>query len=261
VIRVGIGGWTYPPWRGVFYPAGLAHAAELDYASRHVTSIEINATFYRLHKPETFRKWADSTPDDFVFSVKAPRLVTNRRVLAEAAPAIERFLASGLTELGDKLGPILWQFPPTKRFDEADVAGFLELLPARFAGRTLRHAVEVRHDSFRVPALVALLHRHRIPVVYSDSDDYPAIADVTGDFIYARLQRTIETVATGYGQPALDQWAERIERWAAGHVPADLSSVEAPPPARPRDCFIYVIDGAKLRAPAAAMELLARLQR
>src|SRR5687767_10932989 len=207
MIRVGIGGWTYEPWRGAFYPAGLPHARELEYASRQVTSIEINGTFYGTQKPESFRRWAAETPDDFVFSLKGPRYAVNRRKLAEAGESIERFVTSGIAELGSKLGPLLWQFAATKKFDEDDFAAFLALLPKQLDGRALRHVVEVRHESFQTPEFVALLRRFAIPVVLADSDDYPAIADVAGDFVYARLQRSRANEPTGYPAAELDRWA------------------------------------------------------
>src|SRR5215472_8832389 len=185
-IYIGIGGWTFEPWRGRFYPRGLPHAKELAYAAERLTSIEINGTFYRTQTPATFRKWASEVPHGFKFSLKGPRYAVNRRVLAEAGDSIKRFLDSGITELGDKLGPLLWQFAPTKKFDEADFGGFLELLPDKFDGRKLRHVVEVRHDSFKVPAFVALLRKFEIPVVFAEHAAYPAIADVAGDFVYAR---------------------------------------------------------------------------
>src|SRR5689334_24280435 len=179
-IRVGIGGWTFEPWRGLFYPKGLPHAKELAYASERLTSIEVNGTFYRTQSPATYRKWASEVPDGFVFSIKGSRYVTNRRVLKEAGESIERFLNSGPTELGSKLGPLLWQFAPFKKFDEADFGGFLELLPKTFNGRALRHVVEVRHDSFKTPAFVALLRKFDMPAVLAEHDTYPEIADVTG---------------------------------------------------------------------------------
>src|SRR4051812_21220321 len=180
---VGIGGWTFEPWRGVFYPKGPPHAKELGYAATHLTSIEINGTFYRTQSPATFRKWAADVPDGFVFSVKGPRFVVQRRELAAAAESIERFFASGVLELGARLGPILWQFAPTKKFDEADFGAFLALLPQAHDGRRIRHVVEVRHQSFCTPVFIALLRKFSIPVVFAEHDTYPAIADVTGDFI------------------------------------------------------------------------------
>jgi uncharacterized protein YecE (DUF72 family) len=262
MIRVGIGGWTYAPWRGAFYPPGLPQARELEYASRHLTSIEINGTFYRTQTRASFRKWAKETPDDFVFSLKGPRYATNRRVLAEAGESVERFLASGVTELGAKLGPLLWQFAPTKKFDEQDFAAFLALLPKTAEGLPLRHAVEVRHASFCTAAFVALARRFGVAVVFADSDTYPAIADVTGPFVYARLQRTREDEASGYAPAELDRWAERARAWAAGGAPPDLPRVgEEAKASGPRPVFAYMISGAKVRAPAAAMALLERLAR
>jgi uncharacterized protein YecE (DUF72 family) len=261
MIRVGIGGWVYAPWRGVFYPKGLTQARELEHASRNVTSIEINGTFYGTQKPESFRRWAAETPDDFVFSLKAPRFATHRRVLAEAGPSIERFFSSGLGELKQKLGPILWQFAPTKAFDPDDFAAFLALLPKTLDGLTLRHAVEVRHESFLTPEFIALLRRHSVAVALIESDKHPLIADVTSDFVYARLQDTSENLATGYSPAALDAWAKRAQTWAAGGTPDDLLAIAgAPAKKAKRDVFVYMISGAKLRAPAAAMALLERLR-
>jgi uncharacterized protein YecE (DUF72 family) len=256
-IYVGIGGWTFAPWRGVFYPKGLPHAKELGYAAAHLTSIEINGTFYRTQTPATFSKWARDVPDGFVFSVKGPRFVTHRRELKDARDSIERFLESGVLELGDRLGPLLWQFPPTKKFDEADFGSFLELLPKDFGGRRLRHVVEIRHDNFCVPALVRLLRRFAVPVVFSEHETYPAIADATGDFLYLRLQKGIDSVATGYPAAAIAAWAARIRKWAAGDVPAGLPLIEATPSeTKPRDVFVYFIHEGKIRAPAAAVKLM-----
>jgi uncharacterized protein YecE (DUF72 family) len=260
-IRVGIGGWTYAPWRGVFYPKGLPHAQELSYASRRLTSIEVNGTFYRTQTPATFAKWAREVPDGFVFSLKGPRYAVNRRVLAQAGDSIARFLNSGPLMLGDRLGPILWQFAPTKKFDEADFGAFLELLPAKFDGQKLRHVVEVRHASFSTPAFVALLRRFAIPVVCAEHATYPALPDVTGDFVYARLQKGKDSVKTGYPPKALDAWAKRAETWAAGGAPKDLLTAGPAPRTKkvPRDVFLYVIHEGKLRAPAAAEALIKRL--
>jgi len=258
---VGIGGWTYAPWRGVFYPQNLSHAKELDYASRHLTSIEINGTFYRTQSAATFRKWAAEVPDGFVFSVKGPRFVVQRRELAEAGESIERFFSSGVLELGDRLGPVLWQFAPTKKFDPADFAAFLELLPQTLDGRRIRHVVEVRHLSFRAPEFVALLRRFSVPVVFAEHATYPAIADVTGDFIYARLQKGQDAIETGYPAKALDAWAKSVRAWAGGGEP-DLPRVggSSRPATQPRDVFVYFIHEGKVRAPAAAMALIERLK-
>jgi uncharacterized protein YecE (DUF72 family) len=259
---VGVGGWTYAPWRGVFYPAGLPHAKELEYAGQHLTSIEINGTFYRTQSPATFRKWAREVPDGFVFSVKGLRYVTNRGVLAEAGDSVKRFLGSGVLELGDRLGPILWQFAPTKKFDEADFGRFLELLPPELDGRRIRHVVEVRHGSFRNPAFIALLRKFATPVVFAEHDAYPAIADLAGDFVYARLQKGEDTIETAYRPEDLDRWARRIGEWTAGGEPDDLPRVDDArgPSANARDAFIYFIHEGKLRAPAAAMALIERLR-
>jgi uncharacterized protein YecE (DUF72 family) len=261
MIRVGIGGWVFEPWRGAFYPKGLPQARELAHASRKLTSIEINSTFYRTQKADSFRKWAAETPDDFVFSVKGPQFATNRRVLAEAGPSIERFFASGILELKSKLGPVLWQMAPTKKFDPADFAAFLALLPASLDGRTIRHAVEVRHASFLVLAFIELLRKFSVAVVVVESDKHPLIADVTGDFVYARLQRTSEKEKTGYPPRALDVWAKRARSWAGGGAPNEPSTISAPVSANDgRDVFIYMVSGAKVRAPAAAMALIERLK-
>jgi len=259
-IYVGIGGWTYEPWRGVFYPKGLPHAQELTYAAQQLTSIEVNGTFYRTQTPKTFRSWADQVPDGFVFSLKGPRYAVNRRVLSEAGESIKRFLESGVTELGRKLGPLLWQFAPTKKFDEADFAGFLDLLPATFDGHRLRHVVEVRHDSFKAPAFIAMCRKANVAICYAEHDTYTEIADITGDFIYARLQKGNEKLKAGYPPKALDAWAERAGTWAAGGAPKDLPMIDKAPKKTPRDTFIYFIHEAKVRAPAAAMALIERVR-
>ena len=259
-IRVGIGGWSYEPWRGTFYPGALAHPRELEYASRQLTSIEINGTYYGSQKPASFAKWRDDTPDGFVFSVKAPRFVMNRTVLAGASSTITRFLASGVLELKDKLGPINWQFLPTKIFDPADFAAFLQLLPKEAAGRALRHAVEVRHDSFRSSDFIALLRKHGVAVVVAADSDYPQIPDATAPFVYARIMGTQARHESGYSNAALDLWAARARAWAAGAAPDGLDYVE-PPRAygKPRDVYLYVIGGDKVRNPAAAQSLIRRL--
>ena len=215
MIRVGIGGWVYPPWRGEFYPTNLPQARELEYASRRVTTIEMNSTFYRTQKRESFRKWADEVPADFVFSVKAPRFATHRKVLAEAAESIERFFTSGVLDLGAKLGPVLWQLHPFKKFQPDDLAAFLKLLPDRIGGIALRHAVEVRHASFVDPAFIELLRKHSVAVALVDSGKHPTIADLTADFVYARLEGTTAKIRTGYPPAVLDQWARRAEAWTS----------------------------------------------
>jgi uncharacterized protein YecE (DUF72 family) len=259
-IRVGIGGWTYAPWRGPFYPEDLTQSRELEYASRHLTSIEINGTFYGLQKPASYEKWYQETPDDFVFSLKAPRYATNRKVLAEAGETIERFFASGVLLLKQKLGPINWQFAPTKKFDADDFEAFLKLLPASIEGQKLRHAVEVRHDSFRTPEFVALARKHKIAIVLAADSEYPQIADITAPFVYARIMGTSESQAKGYSTKALDDWAERARQLAAGTTPDDLETCAKPPAkAAKRDVYLYVISGFKERNPAAAMALLRKL--
>ncbi|MBC8012659.1 MAG: DUF72 domain-containing protein [Methyloceanibacter sp.] len=260
-IRVGIGGWTYAPWRGVFYPKGLPQSQELSYAASHLTSIEINATHYRLQSPKNFRNWAAAAPEGFVFSVKGPRLVTQQKVLAETGNFIRRFFDSGLAELGDRLGPLLWQFAPFKRFDEADFARFLEHLPRELDGLKLNHVVEARHASFRTPEFIKVLRDAGVTASFAEAEDYPSIADVTGEVVYARLQKGSDTIKTAYPPEELDAWAERAKVWAKGGVPQDLPLVDAARThdAKPRDVFIYFIHEGKLRAPAAAMALIERL--
>jgi uncharacterized protein YecE (DUF72 family) len=243
-VRVGIGGWVFPPWRSTFYPAGLKQAEELAHASRHVTAIEINGTFYRLQTPASYRRWHDQTPDDFVFSLKGSRFITQRSDLSTAAPFMERFFDSGMAELGPKLGPILWQFMPSLPFEEANVAAFLEALPKRLGGRPLRHVFEVRHASFADPAFLALLRRHEVAVACVDDAKYPAIDELTTDFVYARLRRCAADEPAGYPTEALAAFATRFEE----HAEAG------------RNCFVYFINGAKVRAPAAAQALIARLR-
>ncbi len=260
MIRVGVGGWTYAPWRGTFYPEGLKQADELAYAASKLTAIEINGTFYRTQSPASFAKWRDETPEGFVFSVKGHRAIVNKKKLAEAGEALEWFFKSGVTELGDKLGPVLWQLAPFKKFDADDLAAFLALLPKEAGGLTLRHVLEVRSKSYLNAEFVDLIRKHGVAVVYADSDDYPAIADVTADFVYARLQRSAEDIATGYSAADLDRWAERAKMWAAGGEPDDLPRFGTKAaPRKKRDVFVFMIAGDKVRAPAAATALIERL--
>ena len=255
-IRTGIGGWTFEPWRGVFYPQGLKQADELSYAAHRLTTIEINSTYYSSQKPESFAKWAGQTPEGFIFSVKASRFATNRKVLADGRESMEKFLGQGITELGDRLGPILWQFMPTKRFDREDFAGFLNLLPAKQDGLALRHVVEVRHETFADTRFVALCRDHGVAICCSQNPAYPLIADITADFVYARLLEGSDDIETGYAPADLDLWADRFGAYARGEVPADLPSLDRTGPAAgPRDVFAYFINAGKVRAPAAAMAL------
>ncbi|MGN6651829.1 DUF72 domain-containing protein [Trinickia sp.] len=259
-IRIGIGGWTYEPWRGRFYPSDLTQKRELEYASRKLTSIEINGTFYGTQRATSFEKWHDETPEDFVFSLKAPRFATHRRVLAEAGDSVERFFASGLLVLKNKLGPINWQFAPTKQFDAEDFDAFLKLLPKQVDGRAIRHAVEVRHESFCHPEFISLLREHGVAVVMAGDSHYPQLADVTAPFVYARIMGTVEGEALGYSEQTLDSWAVRAKQWAAGERPDDLRCIEqvAPKPT-PRDVYLYVISGYKASNPAAAIALIERI--
>ena len=245
-IRVGVGGWTYEPWRNNFYPEGLAQGRELEYASRKLTAIEVNGTYYSTFKPATFAKWRGETPEGFMFSLKANRFATNRKLLATAGESIERFVGSGIGELGDKLGPIVWQFMPTKQFDAGDFEAFLALLPKAVNGRALRHALDVRHESFDTPEFLTLARKYGCVAVHTDSDKFPAIVDAQAPFAYIRLMRSEAALPTGYPETMLDQWAKGARAWAVGDSQ--------------RDVFVYFINGAKERAPAAAMALLDRLR-
>ncbi|QRX81900.1 DUF72 domain-containing protein [Glaciimonas sp. PAMC28666] len=262
-IRVGIGGWTYAPWRDNFYPSDLVHARELEYASRQVTAIEINGTYYSTQKPATFARWAAETPDDFIFSVKAPRYSTNRRILAEAGESVERFINSGIAELGKKLGPILWQFAPTKHFDIADMTAFLALLPTKIDGVKLRHVLDVRHDSFMTPDFFKLTRKYKVASVFTDSPDYPSFADFSTDFVYIRLMCSESKTKSGYPPKALDAWAARVKNIVDGLKPADgeaFPNITAQSKQDvARDVFLFFINGAKERAPDGAIALLKRL--
>ena len=260
-IFVGVGGWTFEPWRGAFYPADLPKAKELAFMAERLTAIEINGTFYRGQTPQTFRKWADAVPQNFRYAVKASRYTTNRRVLAEAGESIERFLGTGPTEMADKLGPILWQLPATKRFDREDMAAFLTLLPAEHDGVRLRHVIEAAHESFADPSFLTMLREAEAEVapVMLDKPDRPMIADPTADFVYLRLERSRD-IATGYPAADLDAWAKRLKTYAAGGVPDDVPSLIGERPRKTkRDVFAFFISGEKVRNPAAATALIERL--
>ncbi len=259
-IHVGIGGWDFDPWRGTFYPPGLAKPKQLEHLGTRLNATEINATFYKLQSPELFARWAKMVPDGFKFAVKASRLCTNRKNLAEAGETMGRFCGQGFTELGDKLGPILWQLAPTKRFDADELRAFLMLLPTSRDGIALQHALEVRHESFRCREFVAIARAAGVAIVYADHEVYPEIADLTSDFVYARLQRAREEEPAGYDAAALDRWAAVARGWAAGESPAGLDYVsDAKAEKRPRETFVFFIAGAKVRNPRAAEALLARL--
>jgi uncharacterized protein YecE (DUF72 family) len=248
LIRTGIGGWVFPPWRGVFYPPGLRQADELAFASQRLGAIEINATSKSLQKPETFARWAAQTPEDFVFTVKGHQACTNRKVLAEAGESVARFLGQGLTELGPRLGPIFWQFI-YKAFDPTDFGAFLDLLPGDLGGRRLRHAVEVRHASFADPRFIDLCRARGVAIVMLDHPTSPLIEEATADFDYARLVRGRDDIETGYPPDQLDAWATRLRRCSVG------DGTQAP-----REVFAFFINAGKVRAPAAAMALAERLK-
>jgi len=260
-IRIGVGGWTFEPWRGAFYPDDLVQKRELEFASSKLTAIEINGTYYGSQKPESFAKWRAETPDGFMFTLKGPRFATNRRVLAEAGESIERFFKSGVTELKEKLGPINWQFMATKKFDPADFEGFLKLLPKSVDGIAIRHAVEVRHASFAVPEFAQMARAHGVAIVFAGDSEFPAIADVTAPFVYARIMGTREDEALGYSTDALDRWAGCATAWAQGRTPPILrgSLLIEPAEPTPREVFLFVISGFKVRNPAAAMALIERV--
>jgi uncharacterized protein YecE (DUF72 family) len=241
-IYVGIGGWTFEPWRGTFYPEDLAHKRELEYASRKLTSIEINGTYYSSFKPTSWAKWRADTPDGFVFALKASRFCTNRRVLAEAGESIERYVSQGLVELGDRLGPINWQFMATKKFDAEDMEAFLKLLPSQAGKLPLRHALEVRHESFKDPRFYDLARKYKAAIVYAQDEDFPEIDEQTTNFAYARLMGSVENLKAGYKPGELDEWAKRAKDWA-----------------KRGDVFLYFISGAKVRNPTAAQALIERL--
>ena len=242
-IYVGIGGWTFEPWRGTFYPEKLTQKRELEYAAQHLTSIEVNGTYYSSFKPAAFAKWRDETPDGFVFSVKASRFCTNRRKLSDAAESITRFVEQGLEELRDRLGPINWQFMGTKKFDAEDFEGFLKLLPKKVGKLPLRHALEVRNEGFKDPRFYDLARKYNAAIIFADDEEFPAIDEPTADFTYARLMRSKEDVATGYSSADLGKWTKQAKTWATRG-----------------DTFVYFISGAKVRNPAAAMAMIEKLK-
>jgi len=257
-IRIGVGGWNFEPWRETFYPKGVSKARELEYMAKTLTSIEINSTYYGSKSPDSFRKWRDATPDDFVFAVKGTRFATNRRVLAEAGSSVERFFKSGVTELGSKLGPVNWQFATTKRFEPDDFAAFLDLLPKSVDGVAIRNAVEVRHESFFTPEFVALAREKGVGVVVAGDGKYPQIGDATAPYVYARIMGTTDADDLGYGTGALDQWAGRAKAWARGESAEGIKTCAPPAKREARDVFLYVISGFKDRNPLAAKALIER---
>jgi uncharacterized protein YecE (DUF72 family) len=259
--HIGVGGWDFDPWRGTFYPDGLARTKQLEFAGKHLNATEINATYYKLQTPELYARWAKMVPDGFKFAIKGSRFCTNRRDLGDAAEAIGRFSAQGFTELGDKLGPIMWQLAPTKVFDPDEIRAFLALLPTSRDGIPLRHALEVRHDSFRSREFVATMRAANVAIVFADNEDYPRIADLTADFVYARLRNTRDEAPEGYSAVELDRWAQVFRDWSSGESPSRLDYVvDAPAPVKPRELFAFVISGAKVRNPAAAQALISRLE-
>ena len=258
-IRVGVGGWDYDPWRETFYPPKLPKAKQLGHMAARLTAVEINATYYKLQKPELFERWAKATPEGFRFAIKGSRFCSNRKVLGEAGEAVERFFGQGLAELGDRLGPILWQFMATKTFEPDDFRAFLALLPRKAAGVPLRHVVEPRHESFRDPAFVAMAREAGVGIAFADSDDFPCIADLSGDLVYARLQRSREDLATGYPLEEIDRWADVARGWARGESPEGFCYAAKAPEPTAKETYVFFIAGAKARNPAAAEALMARL--
>ena len=259
-IHVGIGGWTYAPWRGgMFYPEGLVQRRELEYASRQLTAIEINGTYYGAQKPATYAKWRDETPPGFVFTAKAPKRIMASRRLAGTGAQIEDFVG-GICELGDRLGALSWQFERGRAPTPTELEAFLALLPARAGGRPLRHALELREAALFSPQVLALMRQRNVALVFAGSDEHPSFADLTADFVYARLMQARAGLPLGYPEAELDAWARRAGEWAAGGDPAELPHVEPPRPAQaPREVFVFFIASAKERNPAAARALLERL--
>jgi uncharacterized protein YecE (DUF72 family) len=281
-VRIGISGWTYAPWRGVFYPKGLPHKRELEYAAKQFRSIEINGTFYGMQRPDAFAAWAAQVPDDFVFAVKGPRFITHMKRLHDPEIPLANFIASGLLRLGPKLGPVLWQFPPNFHFAPERIERFLRLLPrdtdsaARLgrkhdnrlkapawlkveADQPLRHAFEIRHDSFRDRVFIDLLRHYDVALVCADTVEWPRLMDATADFLYCRLHGSEELYASGYDEKALDDWAHRVAAWARGREPEDAERVGPKARSRRRDVFVYFDNDKKVRAPVDAMGLVERV--
>ncbi len=286
MIRVGTSGWTYPPWRGTFYPPGLPRREELAHLSRLMTSVEINASFYALQRPRSYQAWAAVTPPDFVFAVKGGRFITHMRKLRQVEAPLANFLASGVLALGPKLGPLLWQLPPTLGFDTGRLGDFLDLLPrtssaaaelarhhdakvsgeaivtATDADRPLRHALEVRHRSYRNPAFVELLRQHAVALVVADAaGTWPDLEDLTADFVYVRLHGSEQLYTSGYTDDALDRWGAKVRAWSAGASPGGDRCVAPPLPERAdgRDVYVYFDNDAEARAPVDAIALARRL--
>jgi uncharacterized protein YecE (DUF72 family) len=285
-VRIGISGWTYKPWRGVFYPADLPHKSELAYAAKIFCSIEINGTFYSLQRPESFAAWTAATPESFVFAVKGSRFITHMRRLKDIRVPLANFFASGILRLGPKLGPILWQFPPNFRFDSKRLEAFFKMLPhdtesaaavarrhdKRVSGRSwmridrrrpLRHAMEIRHASFATPEFIELLRAYDVALVCADAVEWPRWMDLTSDFVYCRLHGSEELYASGYDDKALDEWADRVVAWARGREPDDAERVikRAGPKVAARDVFVYFDNDAKVRAPFDALSLIDRVRK
>jgi uncharacterized protein YecE (DUF72 family) len=258
-LYVGVGGWDFDPWRKSFYPPKLGKAKQLEHMASRLTAIEINATYYKLQKPDSFEAWAKAVPDGFKFAVKASRFCTNRKLLGGAGEAIERFCGQGFTSLGDRLGPILWQFMATKRFEPDDFRAFLDLLPREWEGVALHHVVEPRHESFACGEFVAMARAAGVAIAFADSEEFPCIPDLSGEIVYARLQRSREEEVTGYPAGELDRWAKVAKAWARGESPPGFPYVAEPPAPRARETYVFFISGAKVRNPAAAEGLIGRL--
>jgi uncharacterized protein YecE (DUF72 family) len=278
-VHIGISGWRYAPWRGVFYPPGLAQRRELEHASRELNSIELNGSFYSLQRPTSYQRWHDETPAGFVFSVKGPRFITHMKKLAGVEAPLANFFASGILALGDKLGPVLWQLPPNLGYDADRLAAFFAQLPRdtgeaaglaahhdeRMEGRALtttdvdrriRHALEVRHPSFETPEFVELLRAHDVALVCADTaGKWPMLDDVTSDFVYTRLHGGEELYVSGYDDEALEHWAEKVRTWQSGGTPMRGRTLAPPAPVAGRDVFVYFDNDVKVRAPFDAMSL------